>query len=244
MKPLTLLAWLLACPVAQAVAGADAINSLANYPNPLIQEPVGLEVAFWLPETTGTTVTQAEGFYPLGWTADSRFAYLTTGTDAAGNLVGRFFVQDLVEDQYLYQDSAIFLKAEDFPAWWQRVKGRWSLILSAYSISRGDQQPVFFPSIFEDGFYEAKTVAVGSRNSLASVSAFQITLTRRYTAHTQQSKVIQTLPAGDFSEAVPFAFLPSPFEDRVAVLVLRKPIRGSAIGTWSVAGADLRAGFQ
>lgn len=225
---------------ADSWAGMGPVDPKNNpFNSPLIE----FETAAWLPELYPDFKARAvEHLFTVGWSSDSKMAWITAGTGstfAGGTLV----IQDLVDDIVLENTTEAARPGESGEDWWQRCSQLWKPVLEKHQIRRVTQQPVFFPSIYRNSFYEIGVKKSGLTNNMAAQPEFKIEVTRRLTARKTQAKTITTIPAGQLQAVLPFAFVPSPYENRLAVLILRLASRGG-IATWAVAGADLRAGFE
>lgn len=204
-------------------------------------EPVRLESSIWLERQTDFHLKQTDDFYSLGWSPKNHYAYLLVRKTLVGDRVGELVVQDMVADEIAVRDRVPFQDGEDFPRFWTRVGERWRTFLLLFGIRREDFQLGQFPVILDEEYYTLSLQT--DRRAIPDPVITGYTLFLHSTG--RGSKVVSNQDHQLLRAVRAAGFIPSPFENRVAILLLTQPLGwgGSlGVGRWQVVGASLKAG--
>lgn len=196
-----------------------------------------------------------EKFYPIGWSKDGKFAYLTEPADeACGCYFAEIFIVDLRTDKVLWSErytSEGETKPDDLKDYWRKNQKRFSNKLNQYKIIQSKTFAILTESFTSktdsfkvDLFSDVKL----SDDAYSSDGKVEIKLiSSQKGAKTLYQQVYQGENYKGIMGAEIGTILRSPFEDRIAV-VLSQTQRGwegpPHITRISIIGADLNKGFK
>jgi len=203
----------------------------------------------------------ADGFYPIGWSRDGKFAYYIEPVDeACGCYFGELIIQDLWTDKILWHfkndpQSRVDDKGapieDDIRKLWRRNQKMFSEKLREHGIvplARFTMLGRMFTSIGKA--YAAKVSAPKGKDDDGSQRVKNITLDLSSPALGTKTLFKESYAAEMFTaplEAAVAGAFKSPYENRVAVLMI-KVQRGYEGPPHTVevqiAGADLKSGFR
>ena len=196
-------------------------------------------------------------FYPLGWSADGKFAYAVEPPDeAAGIYMLNIYIQDLVTDKILWKqeyksDSGSTTDARSFAAYWAAGDKIIKNQFAKYSIVESKQTNLMGGSIgYGDDriTYQVQKKLKGQPDygNTAMVTEYQVTVK----SATRGSKVVHKEtyknPISVLDVDV-IGYLQGSDSERVALLVagVRRGWEGPPHVTWfKVIGTNLRRGFK
>jgi hypothetical protein len=180
----------------------------------------------------------ADELYALGWSPDNRFAYLERRTVDAGTLV-RLRVLDTVDDTVVFEkewpgwaDDA----ARD--AWWNARQTEIDALFTRFGLEPTDRQLGQFPLIVDNEFY---TLVLRPARSGDWIDRLELVV------HST-GRGLKTVRDGEgfWRWATLLGFVPSPFENRVALILLVQPagwLGDKQPLRFLVSGLSLKAGF-
>ena len=240
---------------------AETDNSQAvptiDIPRPLLlSEVVHNRFSNLLQGPAGVEILDAV-FYPLGWSADGKFAYAVEPPDEA---VGAYFlnvyIQDLVTDKILWQDKYqsnpdITTDDESFAAYWQTNQTTLERQLKKYGIKQAEDSVLFAGSINngDDRLdYVVKKVLKVQPDfgNLAMVTQYQVDVTSDMNGSKTVHKQTYKQPISVLDVDV-IGYLRGDDPERVALLIagVRRGWEGPPHTTWfKVVGTHLRVGFK
>ena len=187
-------------------------------------------------------VPLADELYALGWSPSNAFAFLERRTGVTGPTVVRFCVLDLVEDSILYETEWPDWGAEgDREAWWTDREAEFTRVFAQFQLEPTDRQLGLFPLIM-DNEYDTLSLRLGRD----PVEPSWITRLEIVLHSTGRGLKTVGAEAGFWRWATLLGFVPSPFENRVALILLVQPVGWSGNRQplrFLVAGLSLKAGF-
>lgn len=200
--------------------------------------PPPLETAHLLGRGLAATppVPLVDEFYALGWSRSNAFAYLERRSVGPGRWA-RFRVVDLVDDRVLYESE--WPDTEGPPDWWATKETQIEGVFGRFGLVPNDYQLGLFPLILDNEFYTL--VLRAHRTEPAWIDRLEVV-----THSTGRGLKVVSDAGGAWRWATLLGFVPSPFENRLALILLvqpagwagdRQPLR------FAVAGLSLKAGF-
>lgn len=195
-----------------------------------------------------------EKFYPIGWSKDGKFAYLTEPADeACGCYYAKVVIQDLRSDTILWQydyegDSE---KTETINTFWRAQAKMISAQLRAHNIVAARSFAFSGTRINSGGdllIPKLKIKKDKESNAFGQISEVTVELSsQRKGQKTVYEKRYPLADYGSLLDADVLGFLPSPFEARGALLVIevQRGWEGPPHTTYTlVVGTSLQTGFQ
>lgn len=197
-----------------------------------------------------------ESFYPIGWSRDGKFAYLVEPADeACGCYFADIVIQDLKTDKILWKEryNSSELEnpeVEDLDSLWPKKRKVYSAKLNQYRIEPIGDVQLMHPSINFEGDVLTPKLDIKIETDGGYEVDGTVTLTMASTK--RGSKIIRRdvykkKDINGFRDAEISGSLKSPFESRVAVIVV-EVMRGweGPPNTTSikVSGATLTTGFK
>ncbi len=175
--------------------------------------------------------------YALGWSPDNRFAYLERRTVDSASLV-RLRVLDTVDDTIVYEHEWPGWADEAREAWWASHQTEVESVFSRFQLQPTDRQLGQFPLIVDNEYY---TLVLRPGRSNGWIDRLEVVI------HST-GRGLKTVRDGEgfWRWATLLGFVPSPFENRVALILLvqpagwlgeKQPLR------FLVSGLSLKAGF-
>ena len=196
-------------------------------------------------------------FYPLGWSADGKFAYAIEPPDeAAGIYFLNVYIQDLVTDKILWQDK-FQSEAEtttgilSFAAYWQANQSAMEARFKKHGINQTNDSVLFAGAINNkedriDYLAKKKLKGVPDLGNIAVVTEYQVLVTSEKlgskTVHKEQPKQIARILDVDV-----LGYLRGEDQERVALLIagVSRGWEGPPHVTWfKVVGTNLKRGFK
>lgn len=187
-------------------------------------------------------VPLTDELYALGWSRSNALATLERRSEGDRYLV-RIRVTDLVEDRLLFEETWADWGTEDQKAaWWDLHFPQVEEVFSRFSLAPTSWQLGVFPLILDNEFYTLALRTYPSSRDPEWIERLEVL------AHStgRGLKVVKDA-WGYWRWATLVGFLPSPFENRVAVVLLVQPSgwQGpSAPLRFLVSGLSLKAGFS
>jgi hypothetical protein len=220
-------------------AALFSVTTVAAVPLPPALETAHL-LGHGLPSGT-PPVPLSDELYALGWSRANAFAVLErrSGTDAPPT--ARLKVLDLVSDRILFeQEWPDWGPPEARDAWWQEKQADVEAVFRRFDLVPTDRQLGVFPAILDNEFY---TLALR-----AGRSADQAWITRLELVVHSTGRGLKVVGDGQgyWRWATLLGFVPSPFENRVAVILLVQPAGWQGAQQplrFLVTGLSLKAGF-
>lgn len=186
-------------------------------------------------------VSTFDELYALGWSRDGKFAVLERRTGVLGPTVLRFLVIDLVADNVLWEQQWPDWRApEDKEVEWEAHAPDVDRIFARYSLVPSDWQLGEFPLINDNEFYSLALRVTRGEDPLW-IRQWEIVL--HSTGRGLKSVAKGT---GAWRWMTFLGFVPSPWEDRVAGILLVQPAGWAATGQplrYLIVGLSLKAGF-
>jgi hypothetical protein len=180
--------------------------------------------------------------YVLGWSPEGALAVLERRTLGAGLREPRLRVYDLVEDRILAE--AVWSDWGDpgaLAGWWADRQAEVGPVFERYHLKPTDFQLGQFPLILDNEYY---TLALRlTSNETGPEEKTRLAALVRSTGRGLKSVLDSP---GFWRWAAPLGFIPSPFEDRVALVLAVQPVgwEGAAQPLrFLVSGLSLKAGF-
>lgn len=185
-------------------------------------------------------VALADEFYALGWSPNNQFAYLVRRSLPDGQYQLVLKIDDLVQDKTLYQAEWADW-GHDQDGWWQAqgpgIEARfrqWGVVPTTYQLGE-------FPLILDNEYFTVVLRPEAEPRAPGWVGRWTVL------AHStgRGIKTVQTL-SGYWRWAAVLGFIPSPFENRVALVTLVQPAGWAGPGQplrFGVTGLSLKAGF-
>lgn len=180
-------------------------------------------------------------FYALGWSRDNAFAFLERRSVGGGREL-RLRVVDLVEDRVLFQQEWPDWGEEGArDGWWEAKAPVVADLFARFGLVPTSWQLGVFPLILDNEFYTLALRTVPSARDSAWIERLEILV------HST-GRGLKTVKdaSGYWRWAALLGFLPSPFENRLALVLLVQP------AGWDgdlqplrffVTGLSLKAGF-
>ena len=180
--------------------------------------------------------------FALGWSRSNAFAFLERRTwDGAGDQV-RFRVIDLVQDQVLFEQWwPDWGQREDLAPWWAQREGEAARVFARFGLVPIQTQLGVFPLILDNEFYTPALRVTRDPFDMVWINRLEVVV--HSTGRGLKSVSDGT---GFWRWATILGFIPSPFENRLALVLLvqpagwlgeRQPLR------FMVSGLSLKAGF-
>jgi len=181
-------------------------------------------------------------FYALGWSRNNAFASLVRRTLPDGSREVRFEIDNLVEDKVLLRSVwPDWGEPQAQESWWADRQSEVEAAFSRWSLQSVDFQLGEFPVILDNEFLTLVLRTETDPRDARVIDRLQVV------AHStgRGLKVVSGTP-GAWRWAALLGFIPSPFENRVALVLAvqpvgwlgdRQPLR------FLVSGLSLKAGF-
>ena len=234
----------------------DSVPTIET-PNPLLlSSVVRNRFSNLLQGPAGARILDAV-FYPLGWSADGKFAYAIEPPDeAAGIYFLNVYIQDLVTDKILWQDK-FQSEAEtttgilSFAAYWQANQSAMEARFKKHGINQTNDSVLFAGAINNkedriDYLAKKKLKGVPDLGNIAVVTEYQVLVTSEKlgskTVHKEQPKQIARILDVDV-----LGYLRGEDQERVALLIagVSRGWEGPPHVTWfKVVGTNLKRGFK
>ena len=193
-----------------------------------------------------------ENFYPIGWSEDGKFAYYTEPADeACGCYFGNLIIQDMRTDKILWRKDYTSENggADNLKDYWQKNQKEFSRKLAEYKITAPksftllDSPFKFQNDVFSvDLTQNLKFEDISAKGSVILQMIYKTGGAKTIYEEKYTPKVYSSLRSAEIG-----GILPSPFEARVAV-VLVETHRGwegpPNITRLKVIGASLTKGFK
>lgn len=237
----------------------EAGSSVSNIdsPRPLLLSDVVSNRFSSSVQTTLTPGLLEAVFYPLGWSADGKFAYAVEPPDEA---VGAYFlnvyIQDLVTDKILWQDKyqskpETNTGIQSFPGYWQANQAKMKTLLEKYGIKQSGESVLFAGAINNNDDridYIVKKTLKGQPDfgNLAMVTDYEVVVTSEKLGSKTVHKEKYKKPISVLDVDV-IGYLRGEDQKRVALLIagVRRGWEGPPHVTWfKVVGTNIRAGFK
>jgi len=235
---------------AGAVSGAETPrplllgNVVRNRFSNLLQGPAGAEIL-------------DAAFYPLGWSADGKFAYAVEPPDeAVGSYFLNVYIQDLVTDKIIWKDEYQSKPESDtgpqsFAEYWQAKQATVEAQLKKNGVKQVYDSALFAGSISADDDrldYVVKKKLKGQPDlgNLAMVTEYQVEVTSDKFGRKTVHKELYKKPISVLDVDV-IGYLRGQDKKRVALLIagVRRGWEGPPHTTWfKVVGTNLRSGFK
>jgi len=176
--------------------------------------------------------------YALGWSRSNLFAYLELRT-LDGGTAARLRVLDTVSDTLVWEQEWPGWSVGGRDAWWAAHEAEAQAVFSRFGLVPTDRQLGQFPLIVDNEFYTL--VLRPGRWDSEWIDRLEVVV------HST-GRGLKTVSDGKgfWRWATLLGFLPSPFENRVALVLLVQPAgwRGTAQPLrFLVSGLSLKAGF-
>lgn len=183
-------------------------------------------------------VPLTDQLYALGWSPDNRFAYLERRTVDSGTLV-RLRVLDTVDDTIVYEHEwAGWATDAARDAWWAAHQAEAEAVFARFKLEPTDRQLGQFPLIVDNEYY---TLVLRPGRTNGWIDRLEVVV------HST-GRGLKTVRDGEgfWRWATLLGFVPSPFENRVVLVLLVQPAgwrgEGQAL-RFLVSGLSLKAGF-
>jgi len=187
-------------------------------------------------------VPLTDELYALGWSSSNAFAILERRNLGPDRRSVRFRILDLVEDLVLYQEEWPDWGPEEAKgAWWANHQGHVDELFVHYGLKTTVWQLGVFPLILDNEYYSLALRTVPTVPDPQWIQRMEILV------HStgRGLKVVKEVD-GYWRWATLLGFLPSPFENRIALVLLVQPS-----GWWEtqqplrffITGLSLKAGF-
>lgn len=208
------------------------------------------------PETFDPTYILTASIYPIGWSADGKFAYFIEFPDEdCGCYFADLIIQDLVTDKTVWKDEYRSEPLEDgreenIDTHWAKKQAEFSAKLREHKIVQQTDLKLIYPSLK----FERDTLTPSIDVRIKSDGDFEVigTVTVRMKSARRGTKIVMrdVYKKGEvsgFRRAMIPGMLKSPFEDRVAIIVVSE-YRGwegpPHITGIQVVGSTLKTGFK
>jgi len=186
-------------------------------------------------------VPLADELYALGWSPTNAFAVLERRTEVP-QLAVRFRVLDLVDDKVLFEAQwPDWGEPDQKDAWWAARQPEVETVFSRFGLVPTDRQLGVFPLIIDNEFY---TLAL--RKGHAPLDPSWVDRLEIVVNSTGRGLKTVAEGTGLWRWAALLGFVPSPFENRIALILVvqpagwdgdKQPLR------FLVSGLSLKAGF-
>jgi len=182
-------------------------------------------------------VALTDEFYALGWSPKNLFASLVRRTLPGGGREVRFEVADLVTDEVVVR-TVWPDWGDDQETWWAARSDEADAVFRRYGLVPNNWQLGEFPLILDNEYY---TAVVRSRRQGGLIHRLEavVSSTGRGLKSVWSSE-------GLWRWAAPLGFLASPFENRLALVLLVQPAGWAGKDQplrFLVSGLSLKAGF-
>ena len=186
-------------------------------------------------------VPLTDQLFILGWSPQGALAVVERRTIGSG-FEPRLRVYDLVEDRILYQSVwSDWKDPGNLAPWWADRQSELAQVFDRFHLGSVDYQLGEFPLILDNEFYSLAT-----RLTSELASAQEKDRLRAIVRSTGRGLKTVLDNQGLWRWAAPLGFVPSPFEDRLALVLLVQPV-GWAGATqplrFVISGLSLKAGF-
>jgi len=186
-------------------------------------------------------VPLGDELYALGWSPSNNFAILEHRTGIKSPSI-RFCVLNMVDDQLLYEeDWPDWGDGDQKDGWWAAREKGVEAVFSRYQLVPTDRQMGVFPLIVDNEFY---TLALRKGHSFADsawINGLEVVVN-------STGRGLKTVAegVGFWRWASLLGFIPSPFENRVALILVVQPAGWAGEKQplrFLVSGLSLKAGF-
>lgn len=253
-----LILWVL---IGQTAVSAQAVKPDTRYEQPKILKLKGEDAALKDNKWSSESVLY-EAFYPIGWSKDGKFAYFTEPADeACGCYFANLIIQDMRTDKIVWSDiyngdaeRQTNDMAETFTinTYWKKNQEKFSRKLAQYGIIAQKDFTLNYSSLKSrnDVFTPMLEVANMKNESDDFTIGGDVTLNMKSNKKGSKilyKKVFQPKEYSGFQGAEIGGILKSPYESRVAVIVVES-YRGyegpPSITRKKIVGSDLTTGFR
>lgn len=177
--------------------------------------------------------------FVLAMGSNNQMGYLERVSMPGESWLFRARVVDLVDDSLIWEQ--IWVTDEEIDRWWPEQGGGVMRSLKSHHLEPVDFQMGEFPVILDDQFYTATLRRTASASDPALFGRLEVVVQ----STGQGIKTVCDL-SGAWRWASVLGFIPSPFENRLAIILLVQPEGWSGPQQplrFLVAGASLKAGF-
>ncbi len=180
--------------------------------------------------------------FVLGWSRANKLAYLERRSMPAQPEVNRFQIIDLVEDRVVFvKEWPSWGSGVSKESWWADHEDEFSDLFLRFQLTPVDAQLGLFPLILDNEFYTLVLRTTLSQTDSSWIERLEVVVN-------SSGRGIKTVrdEIGYWRWAAVLGFLPSPFENRLALVLLVQP--AGWLGTtqplrFQVSGLSLKAGF-
>ena len=182
----------------------------------------------------------ADELYALGWSPSNTFAYLEKRTLETGTAV-RLRVLNTIDDSIVWEKEwAGWASDTERDSWWSKHQGEADAVFARFGLVPTDRQLGQFPLIVDNEFYTL-VLRLGRQAGTDWIDRLEVVVhsTGRGLKNVRDGE-------GFWRWATLLGFVPSPFENRVALVLLVQPAgwQGTAHPLrFLVSGLSLKAGF-
>lgn len=175
--------------------------------------------------------------YALGWSADGKFATLETRPGAAARLRVADLVEDRIVDERVWSDAV-----GDPEPWWPTHEAEADALFRRWSLEPNTWQLGQFPLILDNEYY---TLALRKEPLAGQPGVWG--RWEALVASTGRGQKSVAAFDGAWRWVSVLGFVPSPFENRVALILVFQPVgwdQGRQSLSFGVVGVSLKAGFR
>ena len=187
-------------------------------------------------------VPLADEFYALGWSPTGDFAYLENQYETSDTRRLVFEIRDLVEDRPLELKSWIVPSRVPTHDWWDTHEAEIEALMSAKQIRPEVQQLGEFPLILGETYLQVSLLTHLNSSNTRWIDHINIVV------HASSSGSKSVFNArGYWRWCTLLGFVPSPFENRVALIVLIQPTGWNGVREplrYFIVGSSLTVGFS
>ena len=187
-------------------------------------------------------VPLSDELYALGWSRTSAFAVLERRVIDDNTRVVRLRVYDVVEDKVLWEKQwPDWGEDADQAAWWTPKEAEVEQIFSRFGLEPTQLQLGVFPLIADEEFYTLAVRPTRDPTDPTWISRLEI-------AVNSTGRGLKTIRNGGgfWRWATLLGFIPSPFESRLALVLLVQPAGWQGVKEplrFLITGLSLKAGF-
>ena len=180
--------------------------------------------------------------WALGWSRNNAFAYLERRQTDQGQRNVRIRVMDLVEDKVLWEQQWPDWGDQDGQAaWWPLHETEVQRVFGQFGLEPTELQLGTFPLILGEDFYSLSLRSTRRSDDPTWIERLEV-------AVNSTGRGLKTVSEGSgfWRWATLLGFVPSPYEGRVALLILVQPAGWQGAKQplrFLVTGLSLKAGF-
>lgn len=186
-------------------------------------------------------VPLTDELYALGWSRQNHFAFLERRDVGLGVKELRIRVLDLVEDTVLLDQTWPDWGDQDRDEWWHNQEPGVNEIFAEYGLKPNSWQLGVFPLILDNEYYTPVIRAGRHREDPRWIDTLEILV-----ASTGRGLKTVKRSLGYWRWATLLGFVPSPYENRLALILLVQPTGWANENQplrFLVTGLSLKAGF-